>query len=257
MKRLLLAAAAAVAITGNASAADLGAPRYSPPVVPAAPIVPSFSWTSCYIGGFAGGAWTDKVNVYDVNDYVGQLVPPYDSWGYSPDNSFIGGGTVGCNWQPIGTPWVFGIEGELGYIDLAGSAYDPRFPLLRASTSIGDFYGMLTGRVGFAVDRILFYAKGGAAFIDESVTVTSPGFTATASNNDARWTLGAGVEWAFANNWTLKGEYMYIGSENTSACGAGVGGTYCWDISGHDGVSTAKIGINYLFGGTVPLFARF
>jgi outer membrane immunogenic protein len=277
MRKIALAAAAAVAITGTASAADLGAPRYRPPVtpvVPVAPVVLPFSWTGCYLGGFAGGAWANKVNIYDVNNYAGQPVVPYDSWSYSLDNSFIAGGTAGCNWQPIGTPWVFGIEGELGYIDLAGSAYDPLFPVsnaLLASASIGNVYGMMTGRVGFAVDRVLFYAKGGAAFVDESVTVEHPGFpnlgipafSATASNNDARWTLGAGVEWAFAGNWTLKGEYMYIGSGSTSACGVAVigapagPGTYCWDHNGDDGISTAKIGINYLFGGTVPLFARY
>jgi outer membrane immunogenic protein len=177
----MVGAAVAVTMVGGASAADIGAPRYTPPVAPVAPIAPvvSFNWTGCYLGGFAGAAWVDKVNIYDVNNYAGQPVVPYDSWSYSLDSSFIGGGTAGCNWQPIGTPWVFGIEGELGYIGIAGSAYDPLFPLpnaLIASASIGNVYGMVTGRVGFAVDRVLFYAKGGAAFVDEKVTVTHPAF---------------------------------------------------------------------------------
>lgn len=272
MKKILLAAAAAVAVIGAASAADLGAPRYAPPVAPVVPVVLPFSWTGCYLGGFAGGAWADTVNVYDVNNYAGQPLLPYNNWSYSLDSSVIAGGTAGCNWQPIGTPWVFGIEGELGYVDLAGSAYDPLFPLpntLLASASIGNVYGMVTGRVGYAVDRVLFYVKGGAAFVDESVTVAHPAFpglpafSATASNNDARWTLGGGIEWAFARNWTIKGEYMFIGSDIASACGvAGIGapagpGTYCWGHNGLDGVGTAKVGINYLFGGGVPLFARY
>lgn len=275
MKRLLLAAAAAVAVFGTASAADLGARRYAPPpVVPVVPVVLPFNWTGCYLGGFAGGAWANTVNLYDVNNYAGQPVLPNNNWSYSLDSSVIAGGTAGCNWQPIGTPWVFGIEGELGYIDLAGSAYDPLFPLsnaLLASASIGNVYGMVTGRLGYAVDRVLFYVKGGAAFVDESVTVAHPAFpnlgipafSATASNNDARWTVGGGIEWAFAGNWTVKGEYMFIGSDSASACGvAGIGapagpGTYCWDHSGLDGISTAKIGINYLFGGGAPVVAQY
>jgi hypothetical protein len=37
----------------------------------------------------------------------------------------IGGGTLGCNWQPVGSPFVLGIEGEVGYMKLEGSAFDP------------------------------------------------------------------------------------------------------------------------------------
>ncbi|MEZ5890892.1 MAG: hypothetical protein R3D52_12075 [Xanthobacteraceae bacterium] len=129
-----------------------------------------FSWTSCYLGGFLGGAWASDIAVN--NGYAQVLGVPFDSWTYSLDNSVIGGGTAGCNWQPIGSPLVVGIEGEVGYVDLSGSAYDPRFPLgpnvLAASASIGNTYGMITGRLGYAVDRVLFYVKGGVAFVDEA-----------------------------------------------------------------------------------------
>ena len=257
MKRMLLATAAAVGIVGAASAADLRAR----PVAPVLP--PAFSWTGCYLGGFVGGAWVDDITV--TNAYGQAIVLPSNSWSYSLDSSFIGGGTLGCNWQPIGTPWVFGIEGEIGYIDLSGSASVPFGPnVVFASASIGNTYGMVTGRLGYAVDRILFYVKGGAAFVEESVTVShpaiagvTPAFVATVSNNDARWTIGGGIEWAFANNWTLKGEYMFIGSDTNSPCAFNPGvaggivpaGNYCWNHSGFDGISTAKIGLNYLFGG--------
>lgn len=240
MKRILLATAAAVTIVSTASAADLR-PRPIAPVLP-----PPFSWTGCYLGGFAGGAWVDDTIVLPVNLRV--------------DSSFIGGGTLGCNWQPIGTPWVLGIEGELGYIDLSGSASVPFGPnVIFASAKIGNTYGMVTGRLGYAVDRILFYAKGGAAFVDESVTVFTPAFVATASNNGAHWTIGGGIEWAFGNNWTLKAEYMFIGLDNNSPCAFNPGVSVppgCWNQSGFDGISTFKVGLNYLFGGGWP-FARY
>jgi outer membrane immunogenic protein len=273
MKRLLLAATAAIAIVGTASAADIGYRRPPPPVAPVVPAVLPFSWTSCYLGGFLGGAWASDIVVN--NGYAQVLGVPFDSWSYSLDNSFIGGGTAGCNWQPIGSPLVVGIEGEIGYVDLSGSAYDPRFPLgsnvLTASASIGNTYGMITGRLGYAVDRVLFYVKGGVAFVDESVTVTHPAFpnlgipavAVTATNDDARWTIGAGVEWAFANNWSLKGEYMYIGTDNGSPCGFVLGGpvipagNYCWNHSGPDGISTAKVGLNYRFNGLFGGVAAF
>jgi len=258
MKTLLLATAAAVAIVGTASAADLRPAPFAP-VLP-----PAFSWTGCYLGGFAGGAWVDDIT---VNNGYGPVLPlASNSWGYSLDSSFIAGGTLGCNWQPIGSPLVFGIEGELGYIDLSGSASVPfGTNVIFASASIGNTYGMVTGRLGYAVDRILFYVKGGAAFVEESVTVAHPAFAGvtpayvtTVSNNDARWTIGGGIEWAFANNWTLKGEYMFIGSDSNSPCAFNPGnpgvvgglpaGNYCWNHSGLDGINTAKIGLNYRFG---------
>ena len=91
----------------------------------------------------------------------------------------------------------------------------------------------------------------------------TPAFVATASNDDARWTIGGGIEWALGNSWTLKGEYMFIGSDNTSPCAfnPGVGGglppgNYCWNHTGFDGINTFKVGLNYLFGGGWP-FARY
>jgi len=75
--------------------------------------------------------------------------------------------------------------------------------------------------------------------------------------------IGAGIEWAFANNWTLKGEYMFIGTDNSSPCGFVLGGpvipakNYCWNHSGPDGISTAKIGLNYRFSGLFGGVAAF
>ncbi|MEZ5890891.1 MAG: hypothetical protein R3D52_12070 [Xanthobacteraceae bacterium] len=65
-----------------------------------------------------------------------------------------------------------------------------------------------------------------------------PAVAVTATNDDARWTIGAGVEWAFANNWTVKGEYMYVGTGTTVRLRLCLGGpvipagNYCWNHSG-------------------------
>ena len=273
MKRVFLAGAASLVLIGTASAADVGYPPPRP-VAPVVPVVVPFSWTGCYLGGFVGGAWTNDVKVTDPYGNFGGV--PFDSWGYSVKSSFIGGGTAGCNWQPIGTAWVLGIEGEAGYMSLTGSALDPiAGPLgpnaLFASAKIGNGYGMITGRLGYAVDRVLFYAKGGVAFLDESVSVSHqafpnlgvPAVAVSASGNNAHWTVGGGIEWAFANNWSLKAEYMAIGLENNSPCSFIPGGaiipagSYCWNHSGLGAVSTFKVGLNYLFGGGVPLIARY
>ena len=277
MKKLLLASAAVLGIAGTASAADL---RVRPPIV--AP-VPLFNWTGCYIGGYVGGAWNERdVTFTDLGNstfraFSGGAVPGRlegsHSWNAGLDDSFIGGGTLGCNWQPVGSPFVFGFEGEVGFLELEGSAFDPlRSPTLPAitpdvlgSAKIGDWYGMITGRLGYAAwDRVLLYAKGGAAFVPVRTSVadtcnaTGCGnwITSTAVDDTlTTWTVGGGIEWAFANNWTLKGEYMFIGLDDTfTSCNVATaqngaiirGGPFCFN---HDfgGVHTAKIGLNYRF----------
>ncbi|MBK5956966.1 hypothetical protein CCR97_01865 [Rhodoplanes elegans] len=250
MKKLLLGTVALIAIAGTASAADMRMPVKAPPV-----IAPVFSWTGCYIGGFVGGAWGDDYAAYDRNGYnrVG-------GWGYSGDSSFIGGGTLGCNWQPVGTNWVLGLEGEMGYLNIEGSGYDPLLvaqiaPGVLSTSKVGDWYGMITGRLGYTWDRALFYVKGGAAFVNVENTILDTAglitIAASASETKATWTFGGGLEYAFDMNWSIKAEYMFIGLDNTQAvCGPAVGaaGTFCWD---HDnpGIHTAKVGLNYRFGG--------
>ncbi|MTW17934.1 outer membrane beta-barrel protein [Rhodoplanes serenus] len=258
-KTVLLATVAALGMIGAASAADLSA-RMPVKAPPAPMVVPAFSWTGCYIGGFVGGAWSDDYSVYDRNGFAG-----VGSWGYSSDSSVIGGGTLGCNWQPVGSQFVLGLEGELGYISLEGSGADPLDPTIVAASKIGDWYGMITGRLGFAWDRALLYVKGGAAFlnVESSIYDSLTGFGMSTSDTVTTWTVGGGIEYALAPSWSIKAEYMYIGLNDTLAtCGVYGGtapapGTYCWD---HDngGIHTAKVGLNYRFGGgAAPVMARY
>lgn len=260
MKKILLATVAAIGFVGAASAADLG-------ISPAPVYAPAFNWSGCYIGGYVGGAWNaENVQVYDINGYNGG--PPNNYWSYDTDSSFIGGGTVGCNWQPVGSPWVFGLEGEIGAMDINGSAADPFSPNFDtvAFATFGDWYGMITGRIGYAWDRVLVYVKGGAAFLTTDLSVVDAcvagacggGLVNAATSNDlTTWTIGGGLEYAFNWNWSLKAEYMYIGLDDATSCGiANDGLSYCWS---HDleGIHTAKIGLNYRFGGGGPVVARY
>ncbi|MDQ8730001.1 outer membrane beta-barrel protein [Bradyrhizobium sp. LHD-71] len=253
---------------------------------PPPPAPPPFTWSGCYIGGFAGAAvsaddpsFNDLGNAnfrsYSGGFVAGRLENPH-AWGVSHDTSFIGGGTLGCNWQTPGSPFVLGIEGEGGYLSHDGSAFDPlRAPNLVAvtpdvlgSAGIGDWYAMVTGRLGYAWDRTMIYVKGGAAFLEarssvvDTCTATAIGcgnwlISTGATETITTWTVGGGIEWAFAPNWSLKGEYMFIGlDESLGSCGTATlasgavvgGGPFCFNHS-FDGIHTAKIGLNYRFNG--------
>lgn len=89
----------------------------------------------------------------------------------------------------------------------------------------------MTGRVGYASERALFYLKGGVAWshneFDFQVIETSSLLGSSRSgsfNSDADrwgWTVGTGFEYALSNNVTAFAEYNYLafGSQATSlAC---------------------------------------
>jgi len=264
MRSIVLALAAAATIaSAPAMAADMRMPAKAAPMV-----APIFNWTGFYIGGFIGGAAADR-NATSTEPCaagpvclftVGGVITPNN---YSLGSSFIGGGTAGYNWQMPGSQWLLGIEGEAGYLHLQRTVRDVNAPAPGLSpggfdsTRLGDAYGVIAGRLGVTFDRVLFYGKGGVAFVDKNHNYASTvgATTATLSNDHVQttWAAGAGVEWAFASNWSLKGEYLYIDTRETYTtsgtctggfCGAGVAVS-----SSHSdpGIHTGKIGVNYRF----------
>jgi outer membrane immunogenic protein len=279
-KRVLAAVASATLLaTGSAFAADM-APR---PVYKAPPPITVFSWTGCYIGAYGGGAWGGSVDTNDprsqggtfatgtfYNVAGGATAANGGAYSYDLGSSAIAGGTLGCNWQT--SNWVFGIEGEGGYLRLDENVADPFSAGLdtRSSTRVGDWYGVIAGRLGIAFDRTLIYAKGGVGFteikgsiIDTCVVgVCGPAtLNASGSETKAFWVAGGGVEWAFSGSWSIKAEYLFLGLDHDlNVCGPGggtaAGSTWCANHS-VDGIHTAKIGINYRFGGGAPLVARY
>jgi outer membrane immunogenic protein len=96
----------------------------------------------------------------------------------------------------------------------------------------------------------LLYVKGGFAWANNrmSVSVVAPAFTASESKTHTGWTIGAGIEYMFAPNWSAKAEYMYAdyGSERYAGV-VDVGAT----------VHTIKAGINYHFNWGAPVVARY
>jgi outer membrane immunogenic protein len=262
MKRLALPLALTVALLGALAASTADAADMRRPVFKAPPIVPPpFSWTGFYIGGFGGGGGGSEDPV-DLNEYAGQTITNGTGhfWLYDMDPSFIAGGTIGFNYQ-VGQ-WVFGIEGEGGYIHLRGGAPDPRSPGLDvvSNAELGDWYGIIAGRIGYAFDRTLVYAKGGAVFTDVRATVSDScvllpcgpvTILATGGTDVVSWVAGVGIEYAFTNNWSVKLEYLYWGlDESFLVTGvASNGATYSW-LHEFTGLHTVKLGVNFRFGPT-------
>jgi len=218
MKKLILAGAASVFMTGAAMAVD--APMMTPGV--------TYDWTGFYVGLFAGGAW-GTVDVDDVDGYNGVTAGDFS---YNV-NGFHGGGLGGYSWQRDSL--VFGVEGELGYLGLDDSAQLPAFVGVRLpgdsrSSMDTGLFASLTGRAGIAAGNLLFYIKGGVVGLDTDVSFidTDPTGTTLASGTSASdfmvgWTGGGGLRIGLANGWIVGGEYMYndLGDINVRATSAG------------------------------------
>jgi outer membrane immunogenic protein len=218
---------------GSAQAADLPPARVPAAVAPVVYAPPVYNWSGFYVGGnlgagFASSSWSDPFT--GANNT------------FSKDG-FIGGGQIGANWQI--NVLVLGIEGDFDWTGLKGSGHDSLANTINTDTQ---WTSTVTGRIGAAFDRLLVYGKGGVAFAhdNDSLNDTS-GNTASTSLTRTGWTAGAGLEYAFAPNWTAKIEYDYLGFGNqTLNLPTPALPTYSTNASLN--VQEVKAGINFKFG---------
>jgi outer membrane immunogenic protein len=248
MRKLLLTSSALV-FAGSAFAADLRMPTKAPPAV-AAP----FSWTGCYVGAHAGYGWGQKqFSDPQLGGFFG-IAPPGAVVEVDTDG-WLAGGQIGCNYQT--GSWVLGLEGEFSWADIDGFANDPFFaskngdPQTLAAES--QWLGSATGRIGYAFDRFLVYGKGGAAWVDDRYDANLFGFFAaaptafTAGETRFGWTLGAGIEYAFWDRWSVKVEYNHyeFGDRRVNLLDPVGGFIVPTDIEQR--IDTVKLGVNYRF----------
>jgi outer membrane immunogenic protein len=234
MKAILLGSAAGLLLTVSAFAADLGAA----PVVP-----PTFAWTGCYAGGHVAGGWEQK----DLTDTAGVLAPITGFTSASLDTSgYLLGGQLGCDYQFVSN-WVLGVEGAAagGKIGASTVVAVPGDNATFKETT--DFLTSATARVGYARDRWLAYVRGGAAWAGDRYSIFDILQTYDFEGLETRfgWTAGAGIEWAFWDNWSLTFEYDYYGFAHRSV-------TFIDNISDTTGpvdikqnIQVVKLGLNF------------
>ena len=245
MRRFVVVHLSATVMSGGAAnAADLPmkAPVYAPPV----PL--QYNWTGCYLGGQLGGGWarTPFSNTASTAAF-GDLIP---GEGFrQTDGGFIGGGQLGCNYQT--GAWVFGLEGTF-----AGSTFKGNV----ANTSFGarddifttkiESIATVTGRIGYAADNWLFYAKGGYGGGEVKFSVSDTVGPATGAGSGSNWqngwTVGGGVEYGLTPNWILGLEYDFVDlqTKNYNVAGAAAG-IYAFDV--HPQIQEILARISYKF----------
>ena len=240
-KTLLLAAASIVALSAAAPAvaADLAARPYTKAPAMVAAI---YDWSGFYIGINGGGG-----SAHTTWDIVGGAREgSHDATGGTV------GGQIGYRWQA--GQWVFGVEGQGNWADFSGDNISAVFAA-RNRTKI-DSFGLISGQVGYAWNNVLVYVKGGAAVVGNKFDVRTAGGAFVASSDDTRWggTVGVGLEYGFAPNWSVGVEYNHIflgGNDQTLTNG----GVFVQTDHIKQDVDMGLVRLNYKFGG--PIIAKY
>ncbi|UPJ65922.1 outer membrane beta-barrel protein [Bradyrhizobium sp. 191] len=255
MNKILFGAISAMALglAAPASAADLAARPYTKAPAPVATI---YDWSGFYIGINGGGGTSRKCWDF-VTPATGVLV------GEGCHNATGGtvGGQVGYRWQS--TNWVFGFEGQGNWADFTGDNISAVSGLRNQSTI--DSFGLITGQIGYAWNNVLLYVKGGAAVVGDRYRTydVATGLEFDRAN-ETRWggTVGVGVEFGFAPNWSVGFEYdhIFLGHRTIDFTGSGnfvaapLGAFTASNRIGQD-VDIGLIRLNYRWGG--PMIARY
>lgn len=250
MKTMLLGVLAAVLATTPALAADIAArpvTKAPPPVV----VAPAFTWTGCYVGGNGGGGWSridaDRIELVQLPG-----VPTPANYGRGSGDGWLFGGQIGCDLQVAGS-FVLGIQGMFDAARIRSAHTVTDFPTFTYHTDI-KWLLTVTGRAGFVVhSAALLYVKGGGAWkrddIEVKGSVPVPFVAESATVTFTGWTVGGGLEYRFASNWSLfvEGSYYDFGSKRVallSPTTPGIG-----EVVNHDQrVATVLAGINFRFG---------
>jgi high affinity Mn2+ porin len=229
----------------------------------APPPPPIFNWAGLYIGASLGGG---------LPLHAGERLQAASGFGspifdlYPPSATRPGvavGAQAGFNWQ--NGPWVWGLETDLSLLDgrrgptgayVTSPAYPapPVFSLV--SNSSANFFASIRGRFGYAWDRSLLYLTGGVAAGGArgpaTLTLGAGGpdaifYAPWSQSSRMKYAIGAGFEYAFADNWSARIEYLFLNqSLNTQLFDNGADFTFVSRIRNENHL--LRFGLNYHFG---------
>ncbi|HKS85054.1 MAG TPA: outer membrane protein [Pseudolabrys sp.] len=239
--RSAISIACATLLAGPALASDLALPVKAPqPLHPPA----GHDWSGFYLGIHGGYGWDPAHATFDPRAFITDVAPlftinsvsaPFDL-SVSPEG-WLGGLQAGYNWQ--NGAFVYGFETGLSWgriKDESTAAFsaitDPNVNDGFGDAIAGqvrlkqelDYFGTLQGRAGLAVNSLLLYGTGGLSFgrvkttfetfnMSTQTLASAPAAAPRSATSDKvrfGFTVGGGVEWAFAPAWSVKTEYLYV-----------------------------------------------
>ena len=200
----------------TASAADLpapgpgpaSAPGYYPPAFQPA----LYNWTALYFGGQVGLAVLEDT----VTTTTTTSLQNAGTQTHLSDTNLVGGAQIGADYQIAS--WLIGVEGawiasrvSASHITASVTAGSER------STTDTRWYATATGRIGYAFDTVLLYAKGGGAWMREdyqqAVLAGNGAVNSIQSIGASRigFVAGGGLEYGMTEHLSAKLEYEFFG----------------------------------------------
>lgn len=259
------------------STVALAAKKPAAPQDPPAPPT-AYSWTGLYVGGTVGGAWTTNSVTQSTAGgtlYVPSYYPGLAALG-SPNlsgTSAIVGAKIGYNWQ-FNPVVVLGIEADISsfHFNQSASATGNSFlvpPTPGFTSGLATFntnasttwLSTVRARAGYAIDRVLFYGTGGAAFTNLSFSnnysahspagiVPNDVEAVSSTQTKTGWAAGGGIDYNIAGNWIVSLEYLYVAFDFGTVSApvvAGNGNTATFSYSNKLQSNIVRAGLSYKF----------
>jgi outer membrane immunogenic protein len=232
-------------------------------------------WEGFHIGGNIGGGWSHTCDTWSASTQVTSN-PGTAAAFYNRDcptnDTFIGGVQMGYDFQYNLWVWGLGLDYEFysSKIKRSSYTYTGAIPPPNGAYSFSNDFDpngflLLTTRVGYAIDQWLPFLRVGAVFTSGSrhstASYTDGAGTATFAGgknyNSSGFAVGAGVEYAMFDRWSVSAEYTYLdlGGGNNTATGCTGSTTTCAAFGNveldniHSSVTASlfRVGINYRF----------
>jgi len=218
VKRLLAIIALAGLSATTASAADMAAPVAGS----------AYDWSGFYVGAHIGVANGDitatDFSLPNGGFFTDDIDPGAE--GFDFHNANVAGGVhVGAQYQ--WEQFVFGGEATWDATGVEKTITSPYFPDSDTETGKIKHYATVVGRVGYAFDRFMIYAKGGYAggevgFRARDCCSLAQGVTYEQSDWHNGYAVGAGIDYALTHSLTLGVDYTHIDLGSKTSTGNNV-----------------------------------
>mgnify|MGYP002084291748 CR=1 FL=1 len=246
MKKFLGGVALSLCLAAPAMAADMPVKAR-----PAPAVVAVYNWTGFYIGVNGGWARSDL----DFLTAAGAELASHKGKGA------VIGGQIGYNFQ-VGGNFVLGVEVDADYASITGQRSCPN-AAFNCRHNISALVSA-RGRAGFLVtQQALVYATGGGAWararydaVSVATGLANPGGFVTRGNHSG-WVAGGGLEYKFANSWSVRAEYLYYAFDgkalDCTPLPAGVASSCNFEPTVH----AVRVGFNWHFNVPGAVVARY
>lgn len=224
---------ALVLCAGTAQAADLRLATKAPALAAS-----SYSWSGLYLSGFGDYG----INFTNMNTQMGITAADIAA---SPHGFGVGGG-VTLLYQAPASPWVLGLRGDIGWLNMQGSGAITSAPAALLVSNATNYLGDANVVIGYTLDpKLLAYLTGGLGFGGAKPNLQVGSLQAAASDTSVGFDVGGGLAYAISSSTSIfiEGDYYQLGGKSLSI--AGPGGVPLVTSTANYNIAVQKVGLNF------------